>query len=95
MKTTCGIGRRMMTLQQAWESNDLCIELTQAKHCVARRKSGNKIRNIDARELKACDGCEGEEWYNEGWAAVGEDVYNLTCESLSPPFPSIFHNNVS
>lgn len=88
-------GNRSQSLQSLWEHNDLCIELTQAKNCVARMKTDRKIRTIDSRELKACDGSEGEEWYNEGWAAINGDVYNLTCEFLSPHFQEISLTRVS
>lgn len=61
-----------------WRRGDLCVKLTRPKYCVARREAVKPLRSIDARELRACDGEEEDEWYNEGWVAIGEDVYNLT-----------------
>lgn len=43
---------------------------------VVRSQTG--LPEMSVRELELCDGQEGRDWYNEGWVAVGNWVYNVT-----------------
>lgn len=50
------------------------------------KKAGPLVR-MRRSELELCDGDDAEDWFNEGWVAVGDLVYNMTCELILSSFP--------
>lgn len=55
------------------------------EHIVAKKlKKAGPLVMMRRRELGMCDGKDGDGWFNEGWVAVNDLVYNMTCKFLQP-----------
>lgn len=67
-----------------WSTRLLDTYPDGTSYCLAKRlKEAGPMVRMRPKELQLCDGDDTEGWFNEGWVAVDDLVYNMTCRFIS------------